>query len=196
MKSIYTAFKNTLVRGILFIGPFLVLAIIIESAYEKLEEIAGPIADLFPYHSIFGIGKAYWAVFLILIIIGLIMGVVARVKIAKISLSWLEDNLLNRVPGYGFMKQMGESMIGAADSSVYKVVLLDIEESWQLAYLVEEIDDNMIAVYVPSVPSVLDGDLFFVPKNRIKETSITYNESIKLLHCQGRGSKKLLKGVF
>lgn len=196
MKKILVALKNTLLRGIVFTVPILVLVIIFEKAFEKLQEIANPIADLLPYHSVFGIGKAYWAVLLILIFVGLCMGVIARLKVAMDSINWLEDNLLNRVPGYSFMKQMGESMIGADDTSSYKVVLLDIENSWQLAYLVEEIDENMVAVYVPSVPSALDGDLFYVPKARIKQTSISYKDSIRILHSQGRGSKKVLKGVF
>lgn len=196
MKKILVVLKKTLLRGIVFTVPILVVIIVFEKAFEKLQEIANPIADLLPYHSVFGIGKAYWAVLLILIIVGLCMGFIARFKVAMDSINWLEDNLLNRVPGYSFMKQMGESMIGADDTSAYKVVLLDIEESWQLAYLVEEIDDTMVAVYVPSVPSALDGDLFYVPKSRIKETSISYKDSIRILHCQGRGSKKIMKGVF
>ncbi|WP_018344767.1 DUF502 domain-containing protein [Cytophaga aurantiaca] len=196
MKKILIILKNTLLRGIVFTVPILVVVIVLEQVFEKLQQIANPIADLLPYHSLFGIGKAYWAVFLILILVGLLMGLVARLKVAMNSVIWLEDNLLNRLPGYTFMKQMGESMIGANDTSAYKVVLLDIEDSWQLAYLVEELDGNMIAVYVPSVPSALDGDLFYVPKSRIKETFISYKDSIRLLHCQGRGSKKIMKGVF
>lgn len=196
MKRVAIFFKATLIRGIVFMLPLLVMLVVIDKALDKLKELATPLADVLPYHSLFGIGKAYWAVFLILIFLGLIMGLIAQIQIAAAASNWLEDNLLNRLPGYTFMKQMGESMIGANDTSAYKVVMLDIENSWQLAYLVEEIDDTMIAVYVPSVPSALDGDLFYVPKSRIKETSISYKDSIKLLHSQGRGSKKIMKGVF
>jgi len=196
MKKILVALKNTLLRGIVFTVPILVLVIVFEKALDKLQQVANPIADVLPYHSVFGIGKAYWAVFLILVFVGLFMGLIARLKIAESFLSWIEDNVLNRVPGYTFMKQMGESMIGANDASAYKVVLLDIENSWQLAYLVEEVDDTIVAIYVPSVPGAMDGDLFYVPKTRIKETTISYKESIQLLHGQGRGSKKILKGLF
>lgn len=196
MKKIVIFFKETLVRGIVFTVPLLVILIVIDKALDKLKELAIPIADVLPYHSLFGIGRAYWAVFLIFLFFGLFMGLIARFQIAAAASNWLEDNLLDRLPGYAFMKQMGESLIGANDISTYKVVLLDIEASWQLAYLVEEIDDTMVAVYVPSVPSVVDGDLFYVPKTRIKETSISYRDSIKLLHSQGRGSKKFLQGVF
>jgi uncharacterized membrane protein len=196
MKKIITVIKNTLIRGIVFTVPLLVLVIVIEKAFDKLQQIANPIADALPYHSLFGIGKAYWAVFLILIVVGLLMGVIARLKIAADIISWLEDNLLNRIPGYSFTKQMGISLIGSDTTTAYKVVLFSIEDCWQLAYLVEEIDENMIAVYVPSVPGGLDGDLFYTSKERIKETSISYKDSIKLLHCQGRGSKKILQGIF
>ncbi|MGN6647694.1 MAG: DUF502 domain-containing protein [Cytophaga sp.] len=194
MKKILVAFKETLIRGIVFMVPLMVILILIDKVLDKLKELAIPIADMLPYHSLFGIGRAYWAVFLILLALGLFMGLIARLRIAAKISNWLEDHLLHRLPGYGFMKHMGESMIGADKGSAYKVVLLKNEDSLQLAYAIEEVTDDLVAVYVPSVPNAFEGELLYVSKERIKETAISYKDSIKLIHCQGRGSKKILSG--
>jgi len=196
MKKFLDVLKHTLIRGILFLGPILVALVVIDRAVDKLKELIAPIADVLPYHSVFGIGKAYWAALLVLLAIGFVMGLIARIALAAKFLTWLENTFLNRIPGYIFMKQMGESMIGAKDATVYKVVLLAIEESWQLAYLIEVINERMVAVYVPGVPNPQEGDLFYVSKDRIKETAISYKDSIRIINCQGRGSATFLKDLI
>jgi len=196
MKKIINLFQQTLIRGILFLVPILVVLVVIDRALDKLKELANPIADILPYHSVFGVGKAYWAVLLILLFVGIVMGIIARFAVATKFSNWIEHKLLYRIPGYSFMKQMGESMIGVDDKKVFRVVLLSIEEFWQLAYLIEEINDTMVAVYVPSVPNPQEGDLFYVSKERIKETTISYKDSMRIINCQGRGSARFLKDLI
>lgn len=54
--------------------------------------------------------------------------------------------------------------------------------------------NEKVLLYVPSVPNPFEGDLICVSNERIKDTTISYKDSIKLMHSQGRGSKKILSG--
>jgi len=196
MKSLLENFKKTLFRGILFLGPILIALVLADKIFEKFIHIITPIANLLPFHAVLGVGKAYWAAILLLVTTGLLMGLVANLKLAQRFLQWLESNVLMLLPGYMFMKQMRESIFAEDSINAYKVILVQAEEGWQLAYLIEEIDENNVAVFIPDVPNPSEGNLLYMSKEKIKEVNISYKESLKILRRHGGGSAAYLKGIM
>jgi uncharacterized membrane protein len=196
MKTLLENFKKTLFQGILFLGPILIALVLADKIFEKFIHIITPIADFLPFHSILGVGKAYWAAILLLVTISLLMGLIANMKLAQRFLEWLENNVLMLLPGYMFMKQMRESIFAEDSINAYKVILVQAEEGWQLAYLIEEIDENNAAVFIPDVPNPSEGNLLYMSKEKIKEVNISYKESLKILKRHGVGSAAYLKGVL
>ena len=66
--------------------------------------------------------------------------------------------------------------------------------SWQLALLVERIDANSAAVYVPGSPSPQSGALCFMTMDRLRPLQVPFSQAAKCLKGMGVGAKTLLGG--
>jgi len=59
---------------------------------------------------------------------------------------WVEDNILSNIPGYTLLKGMSETAVGLESNNLKEVVLVDIEEVWQIGFLMERLDDDKTVV--------------------------------------------------
>jgi uncharacterized membrane protein len=73
------------------------------------------------------------------------------------------------------------------------VVLVDIEEVWQIGFLMDEIDDQLSTVYIPGAPNPMSGDVFFVKNERLKKLDLPELSAMKIYKKLGIDSKKILK---
>jgi uncharacterized membrane protein len=69
-----------------------------------------------------------------------------------------------------------------------------IEECWQPAVVMEELENGWLAVFVPRVPHVFSGALFYMPPDRVKRIETTSVAILKAMARFGVGSRALLKG--
>lgn len=178
----------------MFMVPVIVLIILIDKGVILLMDLSSPIADVLPYSSFVGLDKDYWAGLLVLIALAFISGIIATAKHAVKIKNWLEDNIMSYVPGYMYIKMTGEQMIGYREDKSYQVVLVRMDEATQLAYLIEEIDDKNVAIYVPDAPDPMLGELLFVHKDRVTPIDISYSKAQSFIKKLGAGSAPYLKG--
>ena len=75
---------------------------------------------------------------------------------------WVEDNILSNIPGYTLLKGMSETAVGLESNNLKKVVLVDIEEVWQIGFLMERLDDVLNAVFIQGAPNPKSGNVVFV----------------------------------
>jgi uncharacterized membrane protein len=59
--------------------------------------------------------------------------------------------------------------------------------------MIEEIEGEQYAVYVPGAPNPLSGSVYFLEKNRILRTTIPMSAAMACLRGLGKGSNELLK---
>ena len=62
-------------------------------------------------------------------------GILAKTKRAKQLNDWLEGNIPSSIPAYSFLKGMGETALGLTSQELKEVVLVDLEEVWQIGFL-------------------------------------------------------------
>jgi uncharacterized membrane protein len=155
-----------------------------------------PLTENWQHKTLLGMEVPWLLIFIILILIFYLAGLLASTGIAKKIINWIEESLLGNIPGYTFRKKAGESLIGFDMEKSYPIVMVDIEGAWQIGFLIEHVDENYKAVYVPGVPSPWSGSLYFVTNEIIKEVDITYKEALTMIRNLGAGSGKHLKGIF
>src|SRR5262245_35954579 len=127
--------QTTLVGGILFLVPIVVLFTIVEKGVVLAHRIVQPLATHLPIHSILGLETPKILAILLLILFCFLAGLGARTTVARRFISWLETTFLSNLPGYEFMKGIGENLLGVQNKETYDVVLARIEDCWQLAFL-------------------------------------------------------------
>ncbi len=196
MKNIISIIKATFIGGILFLIPLILLIVILEKAFAIINKIAGPIINSFPKTSFLGIAFQEIIALLVVIFLCLLAGIIARTYYAQKIITFLEERVLSLVPGYTFMKTMNENIVGIESKEDLKVVFAKFNDSWQLGFLIETINDTHCTIFVPNAPSPWSGSLYFMEKDRVKEINMTQKEAMVSIKNLGFGTDELLKDIL
>ncbi|SCX85348.1 Uncharacterized membrane protein [Flavobacterium anhuiense] len=193
MKSIFKIIKATFLGGILFLAPLIVLLVILEKGYGIIQKITLPLAEHLPRIHVLGIALQELAGIIMIILICFVAGLLAKTAKAKNLIQKLEDGILSFVPGYSFMKNMNENIMGLESKDDLKVILVPTDAGLQFAFLIEEINENKFAVFIPDAPNPWSGSVVFVEKKDITDIDISQKQALACIRKLGFGSKVLLK---
>lgn len=196
MKSTLDFIKTMIIGGIIFFIPLVILLIVIQKASQITSVLVGPIIKLLDITNIFGIGAEILISIIIMLFLLYLGGLIAKTTKAKTAIAKLESSLLSKIPGYDILKKTGESFAGFESENSLLTVLARIEDAWQLAFLIEEIEGEQYAVYIPGAPNPMSGSVYFLEKNRIKKTTIPMKDAMKCLRGLGSGSNVLVKNYL
>lgn len=192
MKNIADFIKTTLKGGIWFLIPFVVLWIIVGKAHDVSSRIAAPLAERIPVETVLGVGlvRVLTAGIVVLACFG--AGLFSKTKMARTFVNWLESKLLNKFPGYEFLKTVGDQLLHLEKGEKHDVVLAKIEDAWQIGYITENLDNGLFAVFIPEAPTPFSGGLYFMTEDRFKRLSISIPQAQQCLRRLGHGSKAIL----
>ncbi|HET9586607.1 MAG TPA: hypothetical protein VFP38_21470 [Bradyrhizobium sp.] len=127
-------FKATLAGGLLFLLPVVLIVIVLRHAIQLAEKVTKPISSLLPIETVLGIRGETCLAVLLLILISLGAGLVARTNFGKRIMSWFENSFLGGLPQYQLMKSMAEGLAHVESAENVKPVLVSIEDGWQMGY--------------------------------------------------------------
>jgi uncharacterized membrane protein len=187
-------FQTTLAGGILFLLPAIVIAIILIKAHQAAAKVMLPLAGLISKETIAGMDVARLLALALLIFCCFFAGLFARTSLAQKLVRGIENAVLSNLPGYSFIKGIGESVAGVETDRHYEPVLVSIEEAWQIGFLMERIEGGHAAIYVPDAPSPWSGSVYFMPEERFKMLDIPPVSLLACLRKLGTGSERLLGG--
>ena len=188
--------KSTLVRGLIFLIPITLILIGLVKLVLWVTKIIMPLVHKMPFENVVGTGIPLLMAIITILICVFIMGLLSKTAKAKKVVDWLESVILSNIPGYSFMKGMGENIAGVEENKMQEVVLAWIEDSWQLSFVTERLQNGLIAVYVPGAPSPWSGSLYFMTEEKIKKIDITSNQALAIIKRMGIGSNQLMKDKY
>jgi len=194
MKNITSFIKTTLIGGLFFVIPLVLLVLIIGKVLDIFRKLVAPIADEIPIEAIGGITISRIIALLILLLVCFIAGLFAKDKYASKLKIWIEAKVLSNIPGYSLLKGMTESAVGMDSENLRDVVLVDIEEVWQIGFLMDKIDDELCSVYIPGAPNPMSGDVFFVKNERLKPLDLPALSAMKIYKKLGLDAREILNG--
>ena len=187
--------RATLVGGVLYMIPIVLLVAILGKALQLVRRVQPPVEHGLEAVHLGGILAPELIAVLLLLLFCLAAGLFARTAVAKRFGDFLDTKVLGNIPGYTLYKGIGESLMGAEPAGdVRPVVLVSIEDAWQLAMVVDKLEDGLLAVFVPGVPEARSGSLYFMSPDRVRPLSISAMDAIVTLRRMGVGSRELLKG--
>ena len=86
--------KATMAGGLLFLLPVVLILIVLKHAMQLAVKVAKPVSNLLPVESVIGLrGETVLAV-LVLILVSLAAGLVARTNAGRRIMRWSENSLL------------------------------------------------------------------------------------------------------
>ena len=196
MNGKFQFLTTTVIGGIVFLVPIIILIMIIDKAFEIMIKLVTPLADVIPIDSIGGFAIANLITIAAIIIVCFMAGLVAKTRVASGIVTWLETNLLDKIPTYAFIKSMTDSVAGLEESEDLKPVLIKYDDNWQVAFEVERIDGGYVTVYVPGAPDPWSGGVIIMSEDRIKPLDLPMSTAIQNVRQLGQGSKDLLKDLI
>ena len=194
MKSLLRFFRTTLVGGILFLLPIIVVVIIVGKALAIAHKLVDPLAAKIPMESAIGLETPKLLAMALLVLFCFLAGFFAQTKLAQQAVNWLETTVLSNLPGYEFFKGLSENLLAAENQPVYPVVLARVEDCWQIALLMERLEAGHVAVFIPGVPNPQSGSVYFMTEDRIKRVDLPPIPTMKCLKRYGLGANVLLCG--
>ncbi len=190
--------KTMIIGGISFLLPIALAAFILSYAFRLVKRIATPISHglhLDQWGDVAGVSAATFLSVLALVFLAFAAGVVARTAFGGRISRWSENSLLGRLPHYQLIKSMAEGLAHIESASGLKPVLVSIEDGWQIGYLLEKLENDWVAVFLPQAPTPMSGNIMYFPTNRVRTLDITMVQAMSIVKAIGVGSSVALRGV-
>ena len=187
--------KTTLVGGLLFLLPVVLIVIVLRHAMQLTVKVVKPISDYLPMEAVVGVrGETALAV-LVLILVSLVAGLVARTNAGKRAMRWSENSLLGGLPQYQLVKSMAEGLAHVENAESVHPALVSIEGGWQIGYLLEPLENGWVTVFMPQAPTPMSGNVMYLPADRVRPLGITMVQAMAIVKHIGVGSAKALHGT-
>jgi uncharacterized membrane protein len=118
---------------------------------------------------------------------------------ARLSAGVLPDgrkiSLLTSLPQYHLMKSMAEGLAHLESASGLKPALVSIEDGWQIAYQIEQLENNWVVVFLPQAPTPMSGNIMYLPADRVRPLGINMMQAMSIVKAIGVGSAPALRDV-
>jgi uncharacterized membrane protein len=187
LASLYEFVKTTFVGGALFLVPITVLVLLLAKVGELLRKLAQPLGTWLPVHTLSGVLVANVILSAILVVACFLAGLLARVSFARRVVGKAEAGVLWRIPGYGFVKGLTESLDKSPAAHTMVPVLIHFDDAAQLAFEVDRQADGRRVIFAPSAPDPRQGSVMVMDENRVEHLPMTYVRATAVLRALGRG---------
>src|SRR4051812_35162833 len=108
--SLTEFFKATMAGGLLFLLPVALMAIVLKQAMQLVGKIVRPISNYLPLEAVVGVWGETVLAAVVLILVSLVAGLVARTNIGRRIMRSFENSLLGGLPQYQLVKSMAQGL--------------------------------------------------------------------------------------
>ena len=194
MRIVSRFVKPTIIGGLLFLVPLILMILVLQKGLGIVGKIVGPIAERYPDHRILGVGLTTILSIVVIVVLSFLFGLLVRTRAGRRVRDWLEYTIAGKMPGYSIIKGMIQGATGLEKEDEMAIVLVRIEDAWQLGFVVEVHADGHRTVYVPGAPNPSSGSIFYMTEDRIRLLDAKSHEVVMAIRHLGVGSKDFLKG--
>lgn len=184
--------KTTVIGGLVFLVPVVVIALVVVQAGEVMLAIAEPMAEVIPVESIGGIALANLMVAAILVIVCFLAGLLARTARARKLVESVETAVLQQIPGYSLVKGFS-SALGPERTANMQPVLVFRGQTSRIGLEVERTDDDRVAVYFPGSPNAWSGIVEIVAADQVSPLDKPITAVFAHAEGLGRGTRSMLR---
>ena len=191
MKSVFDFVKTTVIGGVLVVLPLALSFMLLKRAVWVVSKVLGPVKSSLPDTVV-----SPWLITLFIVVGGcFLVGLVLQTSIGGMVNRTIERQVFSRLPGYRLLRSLTRRIAGEEEGIAFSAALVEMGEGLVPAFIVEELEGNGYAVFVPNVPTPTSGDLKFMPAERVHPIDVPFGKVVNCLSKWGVGSRDLLKAM-
>jgi uncharacterized membrane protein len=191
MKQARHFVVNALISGLLTVIPIYLAVLLLLKAMGSVLGLVRPLAWLLPEWL-----PAENLLALLLLLVGcFLVGVAIRTTAGRAVRERLERSLFARLPGYALLRSLTQQLAGQGEEKVWKPALAEIEDALVPAFIIEELEDGRLTVFVPSVPTPLAGAVYILDRVRVHLLDVPFTQAVKTISRWGAGSNELVAAM-
>ncbi len=185
--------KTTIIGGLIFLIPFVLIVSVLGKAIKTMIVVARPLEKMIPLESIGGIAVIHILAILLLVFLCFLAGLFARSSAGKRGFNWLDSKLIMMIPGYSFIKGFTGTIEKDESKTVMIPVLAKLDDQTLLGFEIERLSEGQVVVFLPGSPDTTSGTVAYMTEDRIQKLDIDFAATYKILRTLGRGSEQFFK---
>ncbi len=191
MNTIVQFARTTVVGGLFFLAPIVVLIVILAKAFDYAKKGLNAVVVHIPAASDLTAGAATVVAVALVALVCFLAGLVARTVAAQRVIDALELSVLSKIPAYDYLKQESASALGVAEIAELPVVFVPMEGGWQLGVQIEALTGGLVSIFVPGAPNPHSGSVFFFSTDTVRPAGIKLAAGLNCLRRCGAGALAL-----
>jgi uncharacterized membrane protein len=195
MRAVLGFVKTTVIGGLFFLVPLIVVLAILAKAYDLMKLVAHPLAHYLPVDSVARIALANLLTIVLIVLLCFLAGLLARAPFVRRAGSRFEQGVLQTIPIYAVVKSMIASMLPLQKEQGLQPVLVEFDDCSQLGLEVERQTPGKVAVYLPGSPNPWSGSLLMTTPERVTVLPTTMLATLRTLQQLGKGANALIDGA-
>ena len=186
------AIRTTIVGGVVFMIPFVVLLAVGGKAHQVMQSVARPIADAIGVERVGMVAVIDLVTIVVTLGICYLAGLIATSAHGRKLYESLDSRLHDLFPRYSFIKAMASGLAkNSGQGSTLGVVLVRFDDQSQIGFEMER-DHERVVVYLPGSPDPWSGAVSVVTSERVQTLDVDFNSAVKGMRLAGRGTLALV----
>lgn len=182
---------NTVVGGLFIVVPVYLAVLLLLKGMKSVGGLVRPIAVLIPDWLP---AEGLLSLALVLVFCFLV-GVAVRTPAGRAVRERVEVVFFERLPGYGLLRSLTQRLAGDEEEQAWQPALIEIEDALVPGFIIEELEDGRLTVFVPSVPTPLAGAVYVLGRERVHAVDVPFTQAIRSVSRWGAGSKDLVAAM-
>jgi uncharacterized membrane protein len=184
--------KSTIIGGVVFVIPFIIIVTLLLKVIKMMMLVSVPIGSLIPVDEIAGIAIADLLALISVIIICFLAGLAAKSLYAKRIHESIDSKLRLLIPGYAFIKGFTGGIEKDSEDKYLIPVMAKFDDSSQIGFEVERLDNGLVVVYLPGAPNPWSGNVVYMTEDRIEKLNLKFSAVAKIIKRIGIGSAEAI----
>jgi uncharacterized membrane protein len=182
---------STVVGGVFIVVPLYLAILLLLKGMKSVAGLVRPIAAIFPdwlpAENLFSL--------LLVLVVCFVVGVAVRTRTGRVVRERIEKAFFERLPGYALLRSLTQRLAGEGEEQTWQPALAEIEDALVPAFIIEELDDGRLTIFVPSVPTPLAGAVYVIDRARVHILDIPFTQAVSAVSRWGSGSKNLVAAM-
>jgi uncharacterized membrane protein len=191
MKFAREFVMSTVVGGLFIVVPVYLAILLLLKGMKSVAGLVRPFTMLLPDW----VPAENLCALLVVLIGCFFVGVAVRTETGRAAREAMERTFFERMPGYSLLRGLTQRLAGDSQGTPWQPALVEIEEALVPGFIIEQLADGRVTVFVPSIPTPLAGAVYVIARARVHVVDVPFTQAIRSISRWGSGAGELVAAI-